>query len=113
MQRYLVVANQTLGRPSPSPSGSASSLGAVGSASTSWSRRRRPAITCGPKERRGRRLGRSLDAAMARFAGLGAEFEGEVGDGNPMLAIEDAMRDHGPVRRDRHLDVPEAACRSG
>ena len=37
-----------------------------------------------------------LDAAMARFAGLEAEIEGEVGDGNPMLAIEDALRDHGP-----------------
>ena len=33
---------------------------------------------------------------MARFAGLESEFEGEVGDGNPMLAIEDALRDHGP-----------------
>ena len=33
---------------------------------------------------------------MARFAGLEREFEGEVGDGNPMLAIEDALRDHGP-----------------
>ena len=37
-----------------------------------------------------------LDEAMARFAGLESEFEGEVGDGNPMLAIEDALRDHGP-----------------
>jgi len=37
-----------------------------------------------------------LDAALARFAELGAEVEGEVGDGNPMLAIGDALRDHGP-----------------
>lgn len=37
-----------------------------------------------------------LEAAMARFAGLESEFEGEVGDGNPMLPIEDALRDHGP-----------------
>lgn len=40
--------------------------------------------------------GSRLDAAMARFGGLDSEFEGEVGDGNPMLAIEDAIRDHGP-----------------
>ena len=37
-----------------------------------------------------------LEAAMAGFAGLESEFEGEVGDGNPMLAIEDALREHGP-----------------
>jgi hypothetical protein len=38
----------------------------------------------------------SLDGAMARFAQLGIEVEGDVGDGNPMLAIEDAIRDRGP-----------------
>jgi hypothetical protein len=38
----------------------------------------------------------SLDAAMVRFAGIDADLEGEVGDGNPMLAIGDAIRDHGP-----------------
>ena len=36
------------------------------------------------------------DAALARFAELEAEVEGEVGDENPMLAIGDALRDHGP-----------------
>jgi len=39
---------------------------------------------------------RRLEAAMAGFAGLESEFEGEVGDGDPMLAIEDALREHGP-----------------
>lgn len=34
-----------------------------------------------------------LDDALARFRDLGAEVDGEVGDGNPMLAVEDAMRE--------------------
>jgi hypothetical protein len=33
-----------------------------------------------------------LDRALARFRELGAEADGEVGDKNPLLAIEDAMR---------------------
>jgi hypothetical protein len=32
-----------------------------------------------------------LDQALARFRELGAEAEGEVGDKNPILAIEDAL----------------------
>lgn len=35
-----------------------------------------------------------LDAALARFRALGAEADGEVGDGRPLLAIGDALR-HG------------------
>ena len=35
-----------------------------------------------------------LDRALARFHGLGAEADGGVGDKNPILAIEDALR-HG------------------
>jgi len=35
-----------------------------------------------------------LDRALARFRKLGAEADGEVGDKNPILAIEDALR-HG------------------
>jgi len=31
-----------------------------------------------------------LDKALERFRALGAEVDGEVGDGNPLLAIEDA-----------------------
>jgi hypothetical protein len=37
-----------------------------------------------------------LDAALARLGGLGLDADGEVGDGSPMLAIEDAVREHGP-----------------
>lgn len=36
---------------------------------------------------------RRLEAALARFAELGAEADGEVGDQSPMLAIRDAMRE--------------------
>lgn len=35
---------------------------------------------------------RRLDEAMARFAALGAEVDGEVGDSRPMEAIGDALR---------------------
>ena len=35
---------------------------------------------------------RRLDRALARFRALGADVDGEVGDGNPILAIEDALR---------------------
>ena len=34
-----------------------------------------------------------LDAALVRFRTLGAEVDGEVGDHNPVLAIEDALRE--------------------
>ena len=37
-----------------------------------------------------------LKAGRERLDALGLEVEGEVGDGNPMLAIGDAIRDHGP-----------------
>jgi hypothetical protein len=37
-----------------------------------------------------------LDAALGRLAALDAEVDGEVGDGNPMLAIGDTIRDQGP-----------------
>src|SRR2546427_6278739 len=33
-----------------------------------------------------------LDQALERFRGLGAEASGAVGDKNPILAIEDALR---------------------
>jgi hypothetical protein len=36
---------------------------------------------------------RRLDRALARFRELGAVADGAVGDGNPLLAIEDALRD--------------------
>jgi len=40
--------------------------------------------------------GARMDEARMRLSGLGMEVEGEVGDGNPMLAIGDAIRDRGP-----------------
>lgn len=33
-----------------------------------------------------------LDRALSRFRGLGAEVDGEVGDKDPILAIDDALR---------------------
>jgi hypothetical protein len=40
--------------------------------------------------------GARLDEARMRLSGLSVEVDGEVGDGNPMLAIGDAIRDRGP-----------------
>lgn len=37
-----------------------------------------------------------LDIALSRFVDLGLDAEGEVGDANPMLAIEDALLERGP-----------------
>ncbi|HEX6230967.1 MAG TPA: hypothetical protein VF029_04590 [Actinomycetota bacterium] len=39
---------------------------------------------------------RRLSVALSRFRDLGLEAAGEVGDASPMLAIEDALREHGP-----------------
>jgi hypothetical protein len=36
-----------------------------------------------------------LDASLARLRGLGVQAEGEVGDGDPLQAIEDALRTFG------------------
>jgi hypothetical protein len=36
-----------------------------------------------------------LDASLARLRGLGIQAEGEVGDGDPLQAIEDALRTFG------------------
>lgn len=37
--------------------------------------------------------GARLDAALQAFRGAGAEADGRVGDHNPLLAIDDVMRD--------------------
>lgn len=37
-----------------------------------------------------------LNSALERMARLGVDADGEVGDGSPILAIEDAIREHGP-----------------
>jgi hypothetical protein len=95
MRRYLVVANQTLAaeplvsRVRELACAAPSSFHVVVPATPPrdhvWT------------EGEARATARSrLDAALARFAQLGTEVEGEVGDANPMLAIGDALRDHGP-----------------
>jgi len=95
MPRYLIVANQTLaGEPLVSR---------IRDLARAQPCRFHVVVPATPPrdhvwtEGEARATARSrLEAAMARFAGLESEFEGEVGDGNPMLAIEDAIRDHGP-----------------
>jgi hypothetical protein len=37
-----------------------------------------------------------LRSALERMAALGLEADGQVGDGSPILAIEDAIREQGP-----------------
>jgi hypothetical protein len=95
MRRYLVVANQTL-----AAEPLVSRMRELARAAPSSFHVVVPATP--PRdhvwtEGEARATARSrLDAALARFAELGTEVEGEVGDGNPMLAIGDALRDHGP-----------------
>jgi hypothetical protein len=92
MQRYLVVANQTLGGPTLAhvvrerlENGPCSFHIVV------------PATP--PKDRwtytegEATKLARArLQAAIARFSELGAEVEGEIGDPRPLDAIADALR---------------------
>jgi Ca2+/Na+ antiporter len=40
--------------------------------------------------------GQRLEASLARLRGAGIEARGEVGDGDPLQAIEDALRTFGP-----------------
>jgi hypothetical protein len=93
MRRYLVVANQTLGgehlieRVRQCLADGPSRFHIVVPATPSsehltWTEGEATAIA---QER--------LDRALRRFRELDAEASGEVGDKNPMLAIEDAMRD--------------------
>jgi GABA permease len=98
MDRYLVVANQTLGGepllatirelahagpcsfrvvvPATRPQGRTWTEGDARAAAQS-----------------------RLDVALARFGDLGVQFTGDVGDANPILAIDDAIREHGPFDR--------------
>jgi GABA permease len=95
VQRYLVVANQTLG--ADPLANRLRELARYGPASFFLVVPATPPRDHLWTEGEARATARaSLDAAMARFAGLDAELEGEVGDGNPMFAIGDAIRDHGP-----------------
>jgi hypothetical protein len=95
VQRYLVVANQTLGaEPLAVRLRELARHGRVSFFLVVPATPPRDHVWTEGEARATARA--SLDAAMARFVGLDAELEGEVGDGNPMLAIEDAIRDHGP-----------------
>ena len=95
MRRYLVVANQTLG--AETLANRLRDLARHGPTSFYLVVPATPPRDHLWTEGEARATARaSLDAAMVRFSGLDAELEGEVGDGNPMLAIGDAIRDHGP-----------------
>jgi hypothetical protein len=95
MRRYLVVANQTLaGEPLISRMRELSGAGpcafflvvpATPPGDHPWTEGEARAAA-----------GARLDEARMRLSGLGVKVEGEVGDGNPMLAIGDAIRDRGP-----------------
>jgi hypothetical protein len=95
MRRYLVVANQTLaGEPLVSRMRELSRAGpcafflvvpATPPRDHTWT------------EGEVRATARTrLDEALMQLSGMQVKVEGEVGDGNPMLAIDDAIRDHGP-----------------
>jgi hypothetical protein len=88
MRRYLVVANQTLaGEPLVSRIRELSRAGPCAFFLVV------PATPQGEARAAARAR---LDEGRMRLSGLGVEVEGEVGDGNPMLAIGDAIRDRGP-----------------
>lgn len=95
VHRYLVVANQTLGGElllakirelaRAGPSAFHVVVPATPPSDHVWT------------EEEAAKLATSrLDSALERMARLGLEADGEVGDGSPVLAIEDAIRDRGP-----------------
>ena len=95
VHRYLVVANQTLGGElllakirelaRAGPSAFHVVVPATPPSDHVWT------------EEEAAKLATSrLDSALERMARLGLDADGEVGDGSPMLAIEDAIRDQGP-----------------
>jgi hypothetical protein len=92
VRRYLVVANQTLGGKhllrlvSEYMSGGSASFHVVVPATPpgehlTWTEGEAQAIAQ-----------RRLDRALENFRDRGAEADGQVGDANPLLAIEDALR---------------------
>jgi hypothetical protein len=110
MRRYLVVANQTLaGEPLVSRIRELSRGGpcafflivpATPPRDHTWT------------EGEARATARArLDEALMRLSGLEIKVEGEVGDGNPMLAIDDAIRDHGPFEEIILSTLPLGASR--
>lgn len=110
MPRYLVVANQTLaGEPLVSrirklsragPSAFFLVVPATPPRNHTWTE----------GEARGTARAR-LDEALMELSGMEVKVEGEVGDGNPMLAIDDAIRDHGPFTEIILSTLPPGASR--
>jgi hypothetical protein len=93
MQRYLVVANQTLG--------GEHLIEEVRRRTDSGPCRFHIVVPATPPEElipwtEGEAIAIAqsrLDRALERFREMDADASGEVGDRNPMLAIEDALRD--------------------
>jgi hypothetical protein len=95
MHRYLVVANQTLGGEPlfakirelarAAPSAFYVVVPATPPKDHVWTEDEAEAIATS-----------RLNSALERMAALGLEADGVVGDGSPILAIEDAIREEGP-----------------
>ena len=92
MARYLVVANQTLGAAQPLETILAQAAGREDSfylvepatppqRGFTWTEGQARALA---EER--------LQAARARFRAMGLEVDGEIGDADPILAVEDVLR---------------------
>ena len=95
MRRYLVVANQTLaGEPLVSRIRELARAGPCAFFLVVPATPPRDHLWTEGEARATARA--RLDEALMHLSGLEVKVEGEVGDGNPMLAIEDAIRDHGP-----------------
>jgi hypothetical protein len=110
LHRYLVVANQTLG--GEPLLARIRELVRAGPCSFHLVVPATPPKNHAWTEGEARAVARTrLDAALARFAELGAEAEGEVGDASPMLAIEDAVREHGPFETIVLSTLPPGASR--
>jgi hypothetical protein len=111
MDRYLVVANQTLGGEpllaeirQLARAGPCAFWIVVPATPPSHGR------TWTEGDARATALAR-LEAALARFRELDVEVEGAVGDANPILAIEDTLREHGPFHRIVLSTLPPGASR--
>ena len=93
MRRYLVVANQTLGGPRLA--------GTIRARLAAGPCRFHIVVPATPREEHvvwtegeAHDLARArLDHALERFRTLGAKADGEVGDGRPLEAIRDALRE--------------------
>ena len=113
-RRVLVVANETVGGPELLAEIRARSAGRRSGRARRLPRAQlaAPALGLG----RGRRArgggGAARAAASASMRAAGLDATGEIGDGDPLQAIEDALRTFRPGRADR-LDSPGRAARTG